>query len=197
MDQKELNEARTNPEFLKYLEETKQNGIKDKDIVKLYEVLDTSLVLDLDTNIDEIYKNILIIAFDNIEQRLKQNKLLNLENEDLYYIRSFYEHGIEKWSLNDIKGAKELFFILSRIVDDKKLQKAFDVHILACAKEFNIDEFYNKKIASKYYDPTLQDEADEKYGYFISEFQFDIDDYLNQNSELLQQEFRKMEHLLN
>ena len=46
MTNEELNEARTNPEFINYLEKTKEDAIKSKNISALYEVLDSLLILD-------------------------------------------------------------------------------------------------------------------------------------------------------
>ena len=48
MDNETLFQARTNPDFLKYLEESRINSIKSQDIGLMYETLDSMLVLDLD-----------------------------------------------------------------------------------------------------------------------------------------------------
>ena len=48
MTKEELNQARTNPEFINYLEETRIDAINTKNISALYEVLDSLLILDLD-----------------------------------------------------------------------------------------------------------------------------------------------------
>lgn len=48
MDKAELHEARTNPEFLNYLEQTRLDAIQTENISALYEVLDSMLILDLD-----------------------------------------------------------------------------------------------------------------------------------------------------
>jgi len=191
MDQNELNQARTNPEFLKFLDEKEKLALESKDIKELYEVLDTLLVLNLNEDrINKVYINILEIAFDQIEERLKENRLLNLE-DDLHYIRSFYEHAIEKWSIDNFNGAKELFFILTQIINDKKLTDALKIHTLSCAKNITMDQFYEKKVNNQ-----QDDNIDEKYGYFILNFSFDIDNYLKQNQSLWDQEYKKMEHLL-
>ena len=67
MDKEELFQARTNPDFLKYLNETRVNSIKAKDIALMYETLDSMLVLDLDEEqINELYQEILKLAFENV-----------------------------------------------------------------------------------------------------------------------------------
>lgn len=85
MNKSELNEARTNPDFLKYLEETRVDAIKSKDIMALYEVLDSLLVLDLEEEkINSVYENILKISFENVEKIINENRRLDLENENLF-----------------------------------------------------------------------------------------------------------------
>jgi hypothetical protein len=46
MTQDELNEARTNPEFLGYLTKREEEVLSEKKITVLYEVLDSLLILD-------------------------------------------------------------------------------------------------------------------------------------------------------
>ena len=50
MTNDELFAARTNPDFLKFLEEARVNSIKTKNIALMYETLDSMLILDLDEN---------------------------------------------------------------------------------------------------------------------------------------------------
>jgi len=192
MNQKELEESRTNPEFLAYLEEKEGEVIESKSISGLYEVLDTLLVLDLDEErINKIYQEILKVAFDSIEDRLKDSNKLSLENDDIYFIRSFYEHAVEKWSVSNYDGAKELFFILWQIIEDEKLSTAMQVHLLATVNGKDIDNFYEEDVHH------LDTVENEKYGYFIHEFNFDVDEYLSQHSTLLNEQYNQLKHLLN
>lgn len=191
MEQKELHEARTNPEFLAYLEHRQKEVTEQNSISGLYEVLDTLLVLDLDENrINKVYEQILKLSFDQIEQRLKENKKLSLENDDIYFIRSFYEHAVEKWSVDNFDGAKELFFILSQIIEDQKLVDSINIHLLSCAKNEDMDTFYDSKVDSSF-EPEF-----EKYGYFIMGYNFDTDKYLKQYSKDLEEQFNRLKHLL-
>ena len=48
MNKAELHEARTNPDFLKYLELTRKDAIDLRNISAMYEVLDSYLILDLE-----------------------------------------------------------------------------------------------------------------------------------------------------
>lgn len=192
MEANELNEARTNPEFLAYLEHREKEVKEEKSISGLYEVLDTLLILNLDEQrINKVYEEILKLSFDKIEERLKENKKLSLENDDLYFIRSFYEHAVEKWSVENFKGAKELFFVLSQIIDDQKLVDSINIHLLACAQNEDMDNFYDTKV-----DPS-HTQGDDKYGYFIMNYKFDTQKHLKKCSKLLEEQYRQLKHLLN
>jgi len=192
MEPEELHEARTNPEFLNYLDVKEKEVKESKDISGLYELLDTLLVLDIDEErVHNVYQEILKIAFDNIEDRLKNEKKLSLNDDDIYFIRSFYEHAIEKWSMGNFKGAKELFFILTQICEDEILVEALNVHLIACALESEMDEYYDENVAED------QTYTEEKYGYFILDFTFDKKEYLEKNIDLLQKQFEELSHLLN
>jgi len=69
MDKDALFEARTNPDFLKYLEETRVNSMKAEDIGLMYETLDSMLVLGLDEeDINRLYEQILKTSFSNVEK---------------------------------------------------------------------------------------------------------------------------------
>lgn len=191
MDKEQLHEARTNPDFLKYLEETRVDAIATKNISALYEVLDSFLVLDLDEEkIDSVYQHILQISFEAVEKIVNENKKLKLEGDELFYIRAFYEHAIEKYSYGNYDGAKELIFVLSNIIDDEKLFSALQVHIVALSKKVDLDSFYEKEV-----DLDTVNE-DEKYGYFITNFNFDKKEYLEKNKDTLEKEYENLKHLL-
>ena len=192
MTQEELNQARTNPEFLKYLQETQDDAIKTKNISALYEVLDSLLILDLteEDRVNLVYNQILEIAFEKIEEALKAEKRLGIEGDELYYIRAFYELGIEKWSNEDCSGAKELFFILAGLVDNEALSNALDVHIISCAKDISIDQFYEKDVNTEALG------SEENHGYFIINFLFDTKEFLDENKEILQNEYKNLKHLV-
>lgn len=191
MTNEELHEARTNPDFLVYLEKTRDDAIKTENISALYEVLDSLLILDLEEDkINSVYENILRISFDKIETIVNGGNKIGLEGDELYYVRSFYEHAIEKWSYNDLKGAKELFFVLSNILDDEFLCDALGVHLIACSKEYDLDSFYEEKV-------NLNNvPIHEKYGYFIVSFNFETKEFLEENSEILKTEYQNLKYLL-
>ncbi len=193
MNHSDINEARTNPEFLNFLQEQELKAKQEKNIAELYQVLDTLLILDLDEErVHTVYQEILKIAFDQIEDRLANGKRLTLESDDIYFIRSFYEHAIEKWSRDNFQGASELFFILSQIVEDEKLSKAVTIHLLNSAQEIDIDTFYANDVNIE----TTESE-NEPYGYFITNFKFDLDQYVDGKQDLIQKQYESYKHLLN
>ena len=190
MDKEALFQARTNPDFLKYLNETRVNSIKAKDIALMYETLDSMLVLDLDEEqINELYQEILKLAFENVEKIINKNKKLKLEDEHLFYARALYEHAIEKWSNENFDGAKELLFVMVNLIEDELLQKALNVLIIFLSSKMELDEFYDSKV-------DLEKASDEKYGYFIVNFNFDSQKYLKENKKVLEQEYENLKHLI-
>jgi len=161
MTPNELEEARKNSDFIAYINHREKEVLESKSISGLYEVLDMWLILDLDeSRINKVYELILTVAFEQIEQRLQSQtklKLTDNDSNDKFYIRAFYEHSIEKWSNDNTSGAKELFFVLSQIVEDEKLLQAINITLLACDENIDIDKFYNTKILHK------ENVEDEKY----------------------------------
>ncbi len=191
MNTNELQEARTNPDFLKYLETREQEAIANENLEMLYEVLDNLLILDLDeSRVNKVYETILRVAFETIEDRLNDGGKLSLLNDDIYLVRAFYEHAIEKWSTENFEGAKQLFFILSRIIEDKKLSSAIKIHLIACSQSMDMDKFYDTLVHKE------QMEEDEVYGYFIVNFQVDTKEYISENRELLGNLLDELGHIL-
>jgi hypothetical protein len=191
MDKEALFQARTNPDFLKYLEEARVNSMKAEDVGLMYETLDSMLVLDLDEEkVNELYQQILKTSFSNVEKILNKNEKLNLEGDNLLYVRALYEHAIEKWSYENFDGAKELIFVIANIIDDENLEKALNVLIVFLSSKINLDDFYDTRVDLE------ADVDDEKYGYFIMNFKFDNQEFLNENKNILENEYKNLKHLL-
>jgi hypothetical protein len=191
MDKEALFQARTNPDFLKYLEEARVNSMKAEDVGLMYETLDSMLVLDLDEEkVNELYQQILKTSFSNVEKILNKNEKLNLEGDNLLYVRALYEHAIEKWSYENFDGAKELIFVIANIIEDENLEKALNVLIVFLSSKINLDDFYDTRVDLE------ADVDDEKYGYFIMNFKFDNQEFLNENKNILENEYKNLKHLL-
>ena len=191
MDKEALFQARTNPDFLKYLEETRVNSMKAQDIGLMYETLDSMLVLGLDEeDINKLYEQILKTSFSNVEKILTKHEKLKLDGDNLLYVRALYEHAIEKWSNENFKGAKELFFVIANIIEDEVLEKALNILIVFLASDIQLDDFYDTKVDLE------ADVEDEKYGYFIIKFRFDNQEFLDENRDILEKEYKNLKHLL-
>lgn len=191
MTPQELSEARTNPDFLKYLEEARVNSIKSKNIELMYETLDSMLVLDLDEEkINFLYEEILKLSFSSVEKLLDKNEKLDLNEPNIFYIRALYEHAIEKWTNENLNGAKELFFVIANIVSDDILKDSLNCMIVFLNKELNFDEFYDSFVDLE------ANNSDEKYGYFLTDFNFIKEDFLKENRTILEQEYKNLQHLI-
>ncbi len=191
MDKSELHEARTNPDFLKYLEETRVSSIEQKNISAMYETLDSMLVLGLEEEkINSLYENILKVAFENVEVIVNSSRKLKLEDDELLYVRAFFEHAVEKWSINNFNGASELIFVLANIIDDEVLEKSLNTLLIVLSKQTNLDEFFENKVDLE------KEPTSEKYGYFITNFKFDQDKYLEENKDTLKELYKKYQPLL-
>ena len=191
MDKEVLFQARTNPEFLNYLEETRINSMKAEDIGLMYETLDSMLVLDLDEeNVNKLYEQILKTSFANVEKILEKHEKLTLEGDNLHYVRALYEHAIEKWSYDNFDGAKELVFVLANIIQDENLEKALNILLVFLSSKIQLDDFYDTRVDLE------ADVDDEKYGYFITNFNFDNQEFLDENKDILETEYKNLKHLL-
>ena len=192
MTKEELNEARTNPNFLKYLDETLQYSIKEKDIQGLYQVLDSYLILDLDkSKIDQIYKNILLVSQEKIQNKLDKSEILNLnEQNELFYIRAFYEYGIEKYSYSNLIKAQEIFFILIHLTNDNTFIQSLKIHLIVCELEISLEEFTKKYVKNKI------ETQDPIYSYFIIEYTINKEEFINKHKNLLNKIDNKLNHLI-
>lgn len=191
MDKEALFQARTNPDFLKYLEEARVNSMKAEDIGLMYETLDSMLILDLEEeNINKLYEQILKTSFSNVEKILEKNQKLDLDGDNLLYIRALYEHAIEKWSQDNFDGAKSLLFVIANIINDEKLKEALDILIIVTSTNKHLDEFYDSQVNLEEFDD------DEKYGYFIMNFKFNNQSFLSDNKDILAKEYENLKYLL-
>ncbi len=157
----------------------------------MYETLDSMLVLDLDEEkINSLYDEILKLAFLSVEKLLNKNEKLDLSEPNIFYIRALYEHAIEKWTNENFAGAKELLFVIANIIEDDTLKNSIDCMIVFLNKELNFDEFYDGFVDIE----AIND--DEKYGYFLTNFNFEIVLFLKENQNILEEEYKKLQHLI-
>ena len=183
-----LTRLKMDKEFLKELENKKNEAIKEEDIVKLYDVLDTYLALDLNEDeIDILYQKILEIAFDKLADMLTNGEIFDLKKDsDLYTARAIYEHALERWDRKDFKGANELFLLLSYLIQEEDIQRGMFLALGATAKKISLDQFIDKFIDKS----RLSEES-----FFFDKFTKEGERFLKDESSLINSELKKIEKL--
>ena len=144
----DLEALKTNEEFLKNLKNIEAEMKTENSIAKGYQLLDAKLLLEApEDEINEIFTFIVNRAFDVLAERLTQNKGFDMnEHEDLATARAIYEHGIQRYSENDKKGAKEIFLVLYHTIEDEDLKDAMMVHACAVMAGHSFDDFIEKLV---------------------------------------------------
>ncbi|WP_456380445.1 hypothetical protein [Hydrogenimonas sp.] len=190
-EKNEFEELKKNPEFMMDLANREEAAVKAKDIVAMYDVLDTSVMLDLSAErLNRIYSEILQYVFDRLADKLTKEEFFDITNQaDLYTLRGIYEHGIERYSENDFKGAKEIFLILHYTAADETLSKAMMPHIAAAASQMKFDDFLDELV-----DIENPNES-ETYGFFLTNFKPSVEGFLQEKKEVLENALKELETL--
>ena len=131
--------------FIKDLKRLETEMKNEKSIDKGYQLLGAKLAIEADEEeINEIFTFIVNQAFDVLAENLVQEKGFDLnEPEDLATARAIYEHAIQRYSENDIKGSKEIFLILHYTLGDTELKEAMMIHAAAVMAGHSFDDFVN------------------------------------------------------
>jgi len=117
----------------------------EKSIAKGYQLLGTKLAIEApEDEINEIFTFIVGQAFDVLAENLTQHKGFSITDpEELATARAIYEHGIQRYSENDIKGAKEIFLVLHHTIEDDELKDAMMIHACAVMAGHSFEDFVN------------------------------------------------------
>ena len=70
------------------------------------------------------------------------------------------------------------------------LVKSLNILIIFLSSKIELDDFYDTRVDLE------ADVDDEKYGYFIINFRFDNQEFLDENKDILEQEYKNLKHLL-
>jgi len=176
----DIEKLKKDKELLQELQAKKQEALKSGDIARLYELLDTFLLLELDEDIDTIFQKILEVAFDDLVERLSEGRGFDLRNEfDLNVARAIYEHALERWDSKDFKGAKELFGVLSYMIEDEAITKGLMVAFGLAAKKEPLERYIEEFVD--------RNKVDEE-SYFFNVFDEKADNFLNKNANLIEKE---------
>ncbi len=191
MQNSEFEDLKNNPQFMLDLGQREEAAVKAKDVAGMYEVLDTAVMLDLPAErLNRIYTEILQTVFDRLADKLAANSLFDLsDRSDLYTVRGIYEHGIERYSENDFKGAKEIFLIIHHTAGDETISEAMMPHIAAAASKMPFDDFIDELV-----DVENPNES-EKYGFFLTNFKPSVEGFMKEKAGVLEDALKELETL--
>lgn len=138
-----IEELKKDETFLANLKMLEKEMVDENSIAKGYQLLDANLIIEAgEDEINEIFTFIVNTAFDKLAENLSIQKAFNMnDTEDLATARAIYEHGIQRYSENDKKGAKEIFLILYHTVNHQALKDAMMVHVCAVMAGHSFDDF--------------------------------------------------------
>ncbi len=138
-----IEELKKDPEFLANIARLEKECKEDESIAKGYQLLDARLIIESsEDEINEIFTFIVNRAFDILAEKLSTKAIFDMsDSEDLATARAIYEHGIQRYSENDQKGAKEIFLVLNYMIDNKELQDAMMVHASAVMAGHSFEDF--------------------------------------------------------
>ncbi len=191
MQKSEFEDLKNNPQFMLDLGQREEAAVKAKDVAAMYEVLDTAVMLDLSAErLNRLYTEILQTVFDRLAEKLTAESFFDVaKREDLFTLRGIYEHGIERYSENDFKGAKEIFLIIHHTAADETISRAMMPHIAAAASKMPLDDFIDELV-----DVENPNES-ETYGFFLTNFKPSVEGFMKEKAEVLENALKELETL--
>jgi hypothetical protein len=145
MQQEEINieELKKNEEFLGNLKTIEEEMHTENSISKGYQLLDAKLLLEApEDEINEIFTFIVNTAFDVLAEKLTSGGTFDMEEyEELATARAIYENGIQRYSENEKKAAKEIFLILHHTMKDETLSQSMLIHAAVAMAGTSFDDF--------------------------------------------------------
>lgn len=145
-------------QFLENLKLLEREMREENSIAKGYQLLDANLIIESEEEvINELFTFIVNAAFDKLAENLAEQKSFDVNDvEDLATARAIYEHGIQRYSENDKKGAKEIFLVLHHTINHPELKDAMMIHAAAVMAGHSFDDFIENLVdvsAVNEYDP--------------------------------------------
>ncbi len=138
-----VEELKKDPEFLANIQRLEKECKEEESIAKGYQLLDAQLIIEApEDEINEIFTFLVNTAFDRLAEKLTTSQSFDMNDaEDLAAARAIYEHGIQRYSENDKKGAKEIFLVLHYTIDHAALKDAMMVHVAAVMEGKSFEDF--------------------------------------------------------
>ncbi len=139
----DLEALKMDPQFQENLKRLEEETKAERSIAKGYQLLDAKLLMEADREeIDEIFTFIVNEAFDRLAQTLSEGKKFDMSDPEQWATaRAIYEHGIQRYSENDSKGAKEIFLVLYYLITEEELRDAMMIHAAAVMAGHDFDSF--------------------------------------------------------
>ncbi len=152
--------------FIADMKRLEEDMYKNKSIEKGYMLLGTKMAIKAsEDEINDIFTFIVNQAFDVLAENLTKHKGFSITDpEELATARAIYEHGIQRYSEKDIKGAKEIFLVLHHTIEDDELKDAMMIHACAVMAGHTLDDFL-EKLAD-----TSQIDENSPTAFFIQDF---------------------------
>ena len=138
-----VEELKKDPEFLANIKRLEVECKEEESIAKGYQLLDAQLIIEApEDDINEIFTFIVNTAFDRLAEKLTSSQNFDLNDaEDIATARAIYEHGIQRYSEKDIKGAKEIFLVLNYTIAYPEVKDAMMIHAAAVMAGHSFEDF--------------------------------------------------------
>jgi len=139
----DLEALKRDPQFQENLKLLEKEMRTQRSIAKGYQLLDAKLLMEADQEeINDLFTFIVNEAFDRLSQTLSEGGRFDMADPEQWATaRAVYEHGIQRYSENDQKGAREIFLILYYLITEEELRNAMMIHAAAVAAGHDFDSF--------------------------------------------------------
>jgi len=146
MDSVDIEQLKSDPEFLENLKKLEEEVANSDSLAKLYQLLDAKLAINANEDeVNELFQKAVASAFNILSEKIANAQGLDLSNPEEWAVaRAIYEHGIERYSSGDTKAATELFLALNFTVTNEEIKDAMMVHAAAVGSGYSFDDFFNK-----------------------------------------------------
>ena len=151
-----VDELKQDKEFLDNIKRLEQESRELHSVEKAYKLLDAKLIIEAkEEEIDEVFGFIVNTALDKLATTLSENRSFDVvgDEEDRAVARAIYEYGMQRYSENDKKGAKELFLVLYHTIDYDELKDAMMVHACLASGGVEFDRFIDEFVDVDSVDP--------------------------------------------
>ena len=149
-------------------------------IVKKYEELEKLMNQNKEDEINEVFRNILEETFTLINQKIENEKTLDINNpEEAAAIRAMFEYMLELWDEQAIDEAKAVGYDMVYLVEDEKLKEMFSMFVIGMLAGLSLDEFFEKYVKSEHIYKDM----------FFTEFDDSIDNLVIKYKDKFKEEF--------